>query len=347
MKQLALSKPAGRAALLPLLLLLSAGPALALDAPLAADAHVSSSLPAGNFGALPNLNVGSGASALLRFDLSTLPAGTNAAKLVKANLILYVNRVGAPGAIEVLGVNGVWAEASVSAATMPPTAGAGSGIGVPIGTASQFVTVDLTQQVKDWISNPGANFGLALQAALSAPGTVAFFDSKENTASAHVARLDLTLADQGPRGATGATGAAGANGAAGPKGDKGDTGATGPAGSVGPTGATGARGPTGATGATGATGPVNLVWVRKTFDASAKHIHDQNVQCPASRYLVGGGCGHRDFNTAAADIKVEYAGPHDSAPTSAYRCIVENTGSASRAILMYAMCASASSVTGP
>ena len=35
---------------------LAAGPALALDAPLAADAHISSSTPANNFGALPNLN---------------------------------------------------------------------------------------------------------------------------------------------------------------------------------------------------------------------------------------------------------------------------------------------------
>jgi len=71
------------------------------------------------------------------------------------------------------------------------------------------------------------------------------------------------------------------------------------------------------------------------------------VQCPAARFLVGGGCGHRDFNTAASDIKVEYAGPHDSAPTTAYRCIVENTSSANRAILMYAICSSATGVSGP
>jgi hypothetical protein len=87
--------------------------------------------------------------------------------------------------------------------------------------------------------------------------------------------------------------------------------------------------------------------VRKTFDASGNHLHDQNVQCPANTFLVGGGCGHRDFNTAASDIKVEYAGPHDLGPRTNYRCIVENTSSASRAILMYAVCSSATSVTGP
>jgi len=53
---------------------LAAGPALALDAPLAADSHISTSLPASNFGTLPTLNVGGGSTGLLRFDLGTLPA---------------------------------------------------------------------------------------------------------------------------------------------------------------------------------------------------------------------------------------------------------------------------------
>jgi len=67
-----------------LLAMLAAGSAQALDAPLAADTHTSSALPANNFGALPTINVGGGATGLLRFDLGTLPAGTTAARLVKA-----------------------------------------------------------------------------------------------------------------------------------------------------------------------------------------------------------------------------------------------------------------------
>jgi hypothetical protein len=63
--------------------------------------------------------------------------------------------------------------------------------------------VDVTAQARQWVSNPGSNFGLALAPAPSAPGTVAFFDSKENTATGHVARLDLTLSDQGPQGLPG------------------------------------------------------------------------------------------------------------------------------------------------
>ena len=84
--------PAGplrmRACSAAVLAMLAAGSAQALDAPLAADTHASTALPANNFGALPTVNVGGGATGLLRFDLGTLPAGTTAAKLVKATLLL-------------------------------------------------------------------------------------------------------------------------------------------------------------------------------------------------------------------------------------------------------------------
>jgi len=311
-------------------LALCVGPALALDAPLAADSHVNSLLPGNNFGSLPTLNVGGGASALLRFDLATLPAGTTAARLVKANLILYVNRVGAPGAIEVLGLNGAWAEGSVTAANQPPNAGAGSGISVPVGAANQFLSVDLTSLVKQWISNPGSNFGVALQAALSAPATVAFFDSKENTASAHVARLDLTLADQGPKGDPGAPGATGAIGATGPRGLTGNTGAT---------------GPQGAQGVQGQPGPVNLTYVSVTETLGGNYWAGYTASCPANTYLTGGGCGHRDNNSAQDDVKVNYAGPRPDSPTRNYQCNLRNTSGDSRAIRVWAICASASSVT--
>lgn len=242
---------------------LASAPARALDAPLAADSHVSASLPANNFGALPTLNVGGGSAALLRFDLATLPAATTAAKLVRATLVLYVNRVGVAGAVDLLPVNSAWTEAGVSAATMPASGGITlSNLAVP--ATGQYMAVDVTAQVKSWISNPASNNGWAIAAATGAPATVVFFDSKENTATGHVARLDLTLADQGPaglQGATGAQGPVGATGAQGPAGAKGPAGAAGPSGLMGlqglpgPTGAMGLQGPAGLTGATGAQGP--------------------------------------------------------------------------------------------
>lgn len=241
--------------------LLAAGLALAaraqaLEAPLAADTHVSTTAVSSNFGTLPTVNVGGGSTGLLRFDLSTLPSGLTSAKLVKASLVLYINRVGVAGAIELQTVNSAWSEAAVTAAAMPATSGAGSGPVVPVGSAGQFVAVDLTKQVKQWIDNPGANFGLALAPALSAPATTVFLDSKENTGTGHVARLDLTLADQGPPGPRGATGATGATGA---PGAPGATGATGATGAQGPKGDKGDKGDTGATGAAGPQGPSGVV----------------------------------------------------------------------------------------
>jgi hypothetical protein len=302
--------------------------AQAVDVPPAADAHVSVSTPAANFGTLGNISVGAGAVGLLRFDLSTLPTGVIAADVVKATLTLFVNRIGVPGGIDVAPLSSAWTEATVTASTAPAL-GAPFASNIPVSTANQFISIDVTAQVEQWLTNPGANFGLALTPSLAAPGTVAFFDSKESTATGHVAWLNVTLADQGPQGAQGPVG---------PQGPQGVAGAQGPQGVAGPTGATGATGPA---------GPQSLTYVRKVFDTSGRTINDQNVQCPVNTYLVGGGCGHRDFNTAASDIKVEYAGPHDSAPRTAYRCIVENTNSASRAILMYAVCSSATSVVGP
>ena len=82
--------------------------------------------------------MGGGASALLRFDLGTLPAGTSAAKLVKANLVLFVNRVGTPGAIELQTVNSPWSEATVTATSAPVTSGAGSGPNLAVNAALEF-----------------------------------------------------------------------------------------------------------------------------------------------------------------------------------------------------------------
>jgi len=226
----------------------------ALEAPLAADTHVSTVTPTANFGALPTVNVGGGSFGLIRFDLSTLPLAASAANVVKANLVLYVNRVGSAGGIDVTPAFSAWSEATVTAASAP-VLGAPLVYNVPVTAANQFVSVDVTSLVKQWITNPSSNFGLVLTPALAASGTVAFFDSKENTATGHATRLDITLADQGPAGPQGAAGPAGVKGATGATGPQGVPGAIGTTGATGPQGIPGAVGAMGATGATGPQGP--------------------------------------------------------------------------------------------
>jgi hypothetical protein len=202
-------------------------PAFAVEATLVADAHVNSALPGVNSGAISNLNVGAGYTALLQFDLSTLPTGTTAGQVSRAMLRLYCNRVDTAGLVSVQAVGGTWGEYSVTYATLPSL---GNAVQVAqVNQAGAYVTVDVTTLVQGWISAPGTNYGLALTA-----GTAAVqFDSKENDLTGHAAVLDVALATSGPAGPIGLTGPQGIAGPAGPQG------ATGPVGPPGPAGASG------------------------------------------------------------------------------------------------------------
>jgi hypothetical protein len=240
----------GLLAALPMLCVLICSPAAhAAQATLAADAHVNSAMPAVNSGAISNLDVGGGYTALLQFDLSLLPQGTTAAQVTRAVLRLYTNRVTTPGLVTLSPIAGTWGEYSVTYATAP-TIGSAAAV-VTVSQAGAFVVVDVTLMVQNWITNPTTNNGLALSAGTA----VVQFDSKENDETAHPATLEIDLANSGPAGATGATGPIGPQGVAGATGAPGPIGLTGAAGSIGLQGLTGATGPAGPQGLTGPAGP--------------------------------------------------------------------------------------------
>lgn len=239
----------------------------------AGDSYVQSGTNgAQNFGSLANVLVGPGTGAtqnngLVQFDLSSL-SGVPAASVQKAVLWVFVNRVITAGAIDVSDVTTSWDEHTVTFNTQPvPGAILGT---IPVTAANQFVGLDLTSEVRTWLSSPSLNHGIQL-VAISAPNTAVSLDSKENITTSHPAQLQIVLSGgsgaTGPAGPAGATGPTGSTGPAGAAGPTGATGLAGPAGATGPTGATGlagAAGPTGATGlagpagATGATGPVGF-----------------------------------------------------------------------------------------
>ena len=225
-----------------------AAPGFAAQATLVADAHVNSALPAVNSGAISNLRVGGGYTALVQFDLSTLPAGTTAAQVSRAVLVLYCNRVDTSGLVSVQSVGGAWGEYSVTYGTLP-TLGSAAQV-VQVSQAGAFVAVDVTALVQGWITTPSTNNGIALTA-----GTAAVqFDSKENDLTGHAAELDVSLVSQGPAGPAGPAGAAGAAGVAGPVGPQGPMGLTGATGAAGPQGPQGVAGPMGLTGPAGPAG---------------------------------------------------------------------------------------------
>ncbi len=205
--------------------------------PAVGDAYVNTGLPAANFGNAAKLGVGGGNTTYLQFDLSSVPAGTN---VTSVSLILYVNAIQTGGSVQVAEVSGTWTEAAITAGNAPA---AGSIVGtVFLPAGPNFVAVDVTSSVVNWLASPSLNHGFLVTGSGSA---AAWLDSKESVTTSHQAFLSFQQA--GVQGATGATGSAGAAGTTGV------TGATG-AGTPGVNGTTGATGPTGATGATGSDG---------------------------------------------------------------------------------------------
>ncbi|MGH8524580.1 MAG: DNRLRE domain-containing protein, partial [Gammaproteobacteria bacterium] len=247
-----------------------------VEATLTNDAYTSSSSPEKRFGKNKGLRVSRSLRSYLKFNLSTLPSGTQAADIEKATLKLFVSKRRKAGSLDVFAVTGPWSELHITHMNAPALAGhAETAAPVRVPRANQFVTVDLTTLVRDWVDFKAtsgafgrANHGIAL---VRHPRLWAEFYSKESDSTAHDATLEIVLTGTGgagpagPQGAAGSTGPAGpqgetgSQGETGPQGPQGETGPTGPAGPQGPQGNTGPQGPIGLTGAIGATGPAGPI----------------------------------------------------------------------------------------
>src|SRR5947207_7033328 len=156
----------------------------ASDAMLIGDTHISSTHPNTNFGGVSNLHVGNGNQALLQFDLQpALPAGTSAGQIVRANLVMYANRVNNAGAVDIQAITNSWSEFAVTFSSAP-TVGAVSAT-IPIGQAGRFISVDVTTLAQSWVTTPASNQGISLSASSTAPTTFVLFDSKENEETGH------------------------------------------------------------------------------------------------------------------------------------------------------------------
>jgi hypothetical protein len=230
-------------------------PAEAVQAVVTDDAYAASATEARNFGEAPSLLVQGPprrATGFVKFDLTMLPSGIQGSDVARATLILWVNTVTGPGLFDVQAVRGPWRESTLTWANAPRIGGVEVG-GVPVTAAARhtFVTVDLTEIVQDWLDRHHPNHGVALVAR--SPGLAVAFDSKENAATSHEPRLEITL--RGQPGLPGPAGSVGPAGPAGPAGLAGSPGPPGPAGAAGPPGPAGPRGTPGPAGSAGATGP--------------------------------------------------------------------------------------------
>ena len=250
-KQLLLAVSAG------LLGICLANSALAAEAILTDNATVavtrpagSSRMPASNLRVVGPLGSRAEQNTFLKFDLVTLPTGTAGTNIAKATLVLYAQTVARAGSFDVVAVTGAWSEATITSANVPERAEV-EAADVDV-TKNDYITVDLTGLIRDWLNGVITNDGIAL--IPNGTSVNVLLKSKESTTTAHPPQLLITTVETGPVGATGATGLIGPTGATGATGSLGATGVTGSTGSTGTTGSTGAIGATGSAGATGPTG---------------------------------------------------------------------------------------------
>jgi hypothetical protein len=208
------------------------------------------------------------ARGFMRFRLTpALPPGATADDVAQATLKVFVSSLPAPTAVTVSRVTGPWTEGTLTPGT--PLTLTPEVSDVPVSKVRSFVTVDVTQLVKDWISGSQPNDGLALVAA--SDRAIVAFDSKEAGNTSHEPTLEIALLRQG---------SAGPPGPEGPQGPAGDVGPPGPMGLPGVPGAPGAPGPQ---GPAGPQGPKGLNW-KGAWDAATDYVLDDAVSFQGSSW---------------------------------------------------------------
>lgn len=200
-------------------------------------------------------------SGLVRFDLSPLPPG---AAVELATLRLWVNRVSNPGILDVHLADAMWNEATVTGLSAPPVGAQVGSLTVEVPQKNNWLTLDVTSVVQEWIAGTLANNGLALVGDPADPLSVGF-DSKENRLTSHPMELEVYVSAAGPAGPPGPQGPPGEDGLPGepgPQGPPGLQGLTGPQGPAGPQGESGPQGSQGPAGPQGPQGPQGVGNVR-------------------------------------------------------------------------------------
>ncbi len=173
------------------------------------DSYTNTAASTTNFGTGPTLGVVSSAASIqttyIQFDLSSVPAGYTSTNVAKATLKLYVAGVAKAGSFNLDFVNGSWSEKTITAG-LAPALGTTIASSVPVTTANanDYILLDVTSAVGEWLNGSQANDGIALVANSPLSAT---FDSKENAAQSHPAELDIVFTSGGT--ITGVTTAAG------------------------------------------------------------------------------------------------------------------------------------------
>jgi len=128
--------------------------AFAQTVPLTQDSYVvTSPATVTNYGTPATVNVvaANGTNGLVQFDLTALPAGTTPANIARATLTLFINKLGVAGTINISVANGPWTELGVNGINAP-VAAASVASAVPVTTGSDYLYVDATAAVQNWLN---------------------------------------------------------------------------------------------------------------------------------------------------------------------------------------------------
>ena len=263
---------------------------------------------------IKNAGTGGDRHVFLHFELGTLPAGLTGADIDKATLRVFVHNIDNPGDVEVHNVLDSWDEDTLTHGLVD------SGLvnldpvilstqTVATEDKKHFVTFDVTQVVKDWISGVFPNNGLALLPSLGGDGDVRItVGSKEKNDPSIPAEIEVALV--GPEGPQGIAG------------PQGPVGPSGPQGSQGVQGSPGAPGPQGLPGEPGISG-----YEIFTIDFPATNLSPGqgkffDAVCPGGKTVLGGG-GEIVTCTTCGGVSLEGSLPLTS---TTWRILYRNVG---------------------
>ena len=139
--------------LLAIIALLTTALGWAQQGVLVGDTVINSGAPTTNYGSSMALTIGGTDSTLLIFDpIGVLPAGTTAAQVLKARLIVFPHTVTTAGQIGAYQVTSMWQEPTVTYATRPSMSSTPTGTAT-ITAVNNYLEIDLTSLVKNWVSS--------------------------------------------------------------------------------------------------------------------------------------------------------------------------------------------------
>ncbi len=137
-----------------------------------------------------SIEVGKGSSTdlkrgLVKFDVSSLP--TTAADILKATLRLYISNrgyhSGIANDIHVSVQTSTWAEATATYTNFNGSFVTSAPVGrvADPGSTGQFIDLDVTQAVKNWVSGGASNYGFGIFAGNENTGSTNLYDSDDGS----------------------------------------------------------------------------------------------------------------------------------------------------------------------